>query len=297
MNHLQSLRVFVRVVDLGSFAAAARDLGLSPAMVGNHIRSLEKWFGAPLLLRTTRQQSLTEEGREVVRSAMTIIAGMTALEDVARRKSDPSGPVRVSAPIGIGRHFVAPAIQALLQKYPKLRVDLHLSDQVEDLVKSGLDLAVRNGPLSGAEGLVARTVARQTLVLGAAPSYVRRAGLPQNLDELRRHEAVCYSQNGRPRLWLFPTADGMVQINPSPSFMATDIETLRDAALSGLGLIWQPEWLLSPHFATGALLPVMPDQPALTIETYLVRPDSSPPHRVRVAADFLADELKKKLGR
>jgi DNA-binding transcriptional LysR family regulator len=297
MNHLHALRVFARVIELGSFAAAARDLGLSPATVGNHVRALEKWFGASLLLRTTRQQSLTEEGREVARYATAIIASLSALEDVARRNLDPAGPVRISAPIGIGRHFVAPAVQRLLQRYPKLRIDLHLSDQVEDLVKSRLDIAVRNGPLVGGEGLIARSVARQTMLLGAAPAYAEKAGLPTTLDELRAHKAVCYSQGGRPRLWLFPTAEGMVQIDPTPNFMATDIETLCDAALCGLGIIWQPEWLLAPHFESGALLPVMADKPAMTIDTYLVRPDAPPPHRVRVAADFLAAELKETLCR
>jgi DNA-binding transcriptional LysR family regulator len=297
MNHLNALRVFTRVVELGSFAAAARDLGLSPAMVGNHVRSLEKWFGASLILRTTRQQNLTVEGREVIEHAAAMIAGMTALDEVARRNSDPAGPLRISAPIGIGRHFVAPIMQRLLQKYPKLRIDLRLSDQPEDLVKSGLDLAVRNGPLTGGESLIARNVARQTLLLGAAPVYAKKAGLPANLDELRTHKTVCYSRDGRPRLWLFPTADGMVQIDPPTSFMATDIETLCDAAVSGFGIIWQPHWLLAPHFESGALLQVMADHPALTIDTYLVRPDAPPPKRVRVAADFLAAELSQKLGR
>lgn len=297
MNHLKSLRVFTRVVELGSFAAAARELGLSPAAVGNHVRSLETWFGASLLLRTTRQQSLTEEGREVIEQATAILDGMTALDNLACRNLEPAGPVSISAPIGIGRQFVAPIIHRLLQKHPSLRIDLRLSDRPEDLVKSGLDLAVRNGPLAGGETLIARSVARQTLVLGAAPSYARRRGLPANLEELRKHDTVSYSRNGRPRRWLFPTDDGMVQIEPPASFMATDIGTLCDAAINGLGIIWQPEWLLAPHFESGALIPVMVDQPALTIDTYLVRPDASPPKRVRIAADFIAAELTARLGR
>lgn len=286
MNHVKALRVFTHVVELGSFAAAARELGLSPAAVGNHIRSLETWFGASLLLRTTRQQSLTEEGREVIDQAAAILDGVTALDNLACCNLEQAGP------IGIGRQFVAPIIHRLLQKHPKLRIDLRLSDRPEDLVKSGLDMAVRNGPLAGGETLIVRSMARQTLVLGAAPTYAEKWGLPEKLEELRNHNTVSYSRNGWPRQWLFPTEDGMIQIEPPASFMATDIGTLCDAAINGLGIIWPPEWLLVPHFESCALIPIIVDQPALTIDTYLVRPDASPPKRVRIAA-----ELTERLGR
>ena len=298
MDSLKALNIFSRVARLGSFTAAAREAGLSPSMVGNHVRSLEDWFGAPLLLRTTRQQSLTAEGREVLDHADAIIAGLVALEDSARRTSDPAGPVRVTAPVGIGRHFVAPVLRRLSSLHPKLRIELSLSDREEDLVKSGLDLALRNGPLTGGgSSLVARAIGRQSLLLAAAPAYAEAAGLPSSLDELRTHRTVRYARNGRPRAWLFPTAEGMVQVDPPAGFIADDIETLRDAALDGLGIAWLPDWLLAGNLEDGSLLPVMPGQPASTIDTYLIRSTAPPTRRVRMTADVLASEIGKCLRR
>lgn len=297
MDELKALKVFTRVVELGSFTAAARDLGLSPAMVGNHIRSLEARFRAPLLLRTTRQQSLTEEGREIAERATAILAGIAALDEIADRGSDPVGSIRISAPVGIGRRFVAPVLRQLSLKYPLLRIELRLSDQPEDLVKSGLDLAVRNGPLAGGESIIARVVGRRPLVLAAAPSYAASAGLPSSLNELRTHRTVRYCRDGRPRTWLFPTEGGLTQLDPPTSFMADDIETLRDAALDGLGITWLPDWLLIPHFSDGSLLPVMSDQPALVIDTYLVRLDATRTKRVELVAETLAAEMAKQLGK
>jgi len=281
----------------GSFAAAARDLGLSPAMVGNYVRALEEWFRTPLLLRTTRQQSLTEEGREVAERAAAILDEMTALEEVARRGSDPEGDVRISAPVGIGRHFVAPIIRRVSLQYPKLRIELRLSDQPEDLVRSGLDLAIRNGPLAGGESMIARVVGRRPLVLAAAPVYADSCGLPASLDDLRSRRTVRYSRDGRPRPWLFPTDDGLIQLDPPTGFMSDDIEALRDAAVDGVGITWLPDWLLAPHFEDGSLVQVLPDQPAFSIETFLVRPDAVVTRRVAVVSEVLASQLKIDLGR
>ncbi|MDP9810182.1 DNA-binding transcriptional LysR family regulator [Rhizobium tibeticum] len=296
MDQLKALKVFCRIIELGSFAAAARDLGLSPAMVGNHVRALEEWYGTPLLLRTTRQQNLTEEGREVAERATAILAEMTALEEVAKRGSDPEGHVRISAPVGIGRYFVAPIMRRLSLQYPKLRVELRLSDQPEDLVRSGVDLAIRNGPLVGGESLIARVVARRPLVLAAAPAYASTSGMPASLDDLRSHRTVRYCRDGRPRPWLFPTDEGLVQLDPPTGFMSDDIEALRDAAVDGVGITWLPDWLLASHFEDGSLVQVMPNQPAFSIETFLVRPHAALTKRVALLNDVLASQLKIGLG-
>jgi DNA-binding transcriptional LysR family regulator len=298
MSRLKSLAVFIRVAELGSFAAAARDLGMSPAMVGNHIRALEEWFSTPLLLRTTRQQSLTDAGQEVLMKARYVLAGMDALDALAQGSEEPSGPLRLSAPIGIGRHFVAPALRNLAQSYPKLQVELRLSDVPEDLVKSGLDLAVRNGPLPGDEAsIVARVIARQPLLLAASPDYLAAYGSPQTLGDLLHHKTVRYSRNGRPRPWLFPSDEVVEQIDPPAAFMADDIESLCDAARAGLGITWLPAWLVVPHISAGSLELVLPDQDPLVIETYLIRQASAHVSaKVRLAADTLSDIIARTLN-
>jgi DNA-binding transcriptional LysR family regulator len=297
MSRLKSLAVFARVAELGSFAGAARDFGMSPAMVGNHIRALEEWFSTPLLLRTTRQQSLTDAGHGVLAKARHVLAGMAALESLAEAREEPSGSLRLSAPVGIGRHFVAPVLRNLARSYPKLQVELRLSDAPEDLVKSGLDLAVRNGPLPGGEAsLVARVIARQPLLLAASPDYLATHGSPRTLGDLLQHKTVRYSRNGRPRPWLFPSNEGMEQIDPPAAFMADDIESLCDAAREGLGIAWLPAWLVAAHVAAGSLVLVLPRQDPLVIDTYLIR-QASPhvPAKVTLAADALAQGISRLL--
>jgi DNA-binding transcriptional LysR family regulator len=294
MNYLKSLAVFARVAELGSFAAASRDMGLSPAMIGNHIRALEQWFSTTLLRRTTRQQSLTEAGNDVLVQAQNILAGMAALELIAEPKEELSGYVRVSAPIGIGRHFVAPVLRQLAQDHKHLQIELRLSDVPENLVKSGLDLAVRNGPLSGSESsLIARVIARQSLKLVASPAYLSVAGRPSALIDMQNHRTIRYARDGRPRGWLFQVEGGLTQIDPPTSFMADDIESLCDAACNGLGIAYLPDWLVNPHLAKGLLELTLPDITCLEVDTYLVRPASQhASRRVLHVAGVLASRIR-----
>lgn len=297
MNRFESLSVFARVVDRGSFAAAARDLGLSPAMVGNHIRALEAWFASPLLLRTTRQQTLTDKGRLVLRQARRMLEDMAELEASAQQSNDLDGPLRIAAPIGLGRHHVAPAARAFGALHPNLQIELRLSDSVEDIVKEGIDLAVRNGPIPGSEAsLIARVIARQSLLLVAAPSYLDVAGSPGSIHDLTQHRTVRYSRYGRPRPWMFPTKASMVQVDPPTSFMADDIDTLLDAARDGCGIAWLPDWLVAPALGEGTLQRLLPSQRALVIDTYLVRHAArAAPVKVTRAAEHLAAALSRSM--
>lgn len=299
MSRFASLTVFARVADLGSFAAVARDLGISPAMVGNHIRSLEAWFGGPLLLRTTRQQTLTDVGLAVLDRARRLVDGMSELEVLAERPEDLSGIVRIAAPLGIGRHHVGPAARAFAALHPNVATELRLSDSIEDMVKGGLDLAVRNGPLPGNEAsLIARVIARQELMLVAAPAYLDHEGVPGSLDDLMLHRTVRYSRHGRARSWLFPGEAAMRQIDPPTSFMADDIATLLDAVCEGAGIAWLPDWLVRSSIVGGALLHVLPGQAPLVIDTLLVRlATREAPGRVTAAAEFLADAIARSIAK
>lgn len=290
MSRFESLAVFARVADRGNFAAAARDLGLSPAMVGNHVRALEVWFGSPLILRTTRQQTLTDTGKMVLDRARVLLDGMADLDALAQPADELSGTLRIAAPIGIGRYHVGPAARAFAARHPRVEIEMRLSDTIEDMVREGLDLAVRNGPVPGNEAsLVGRVIARQELVLVAAPAYLGRAGIPVTLDDLLKHRTVRYSRYGRPRNWLFPDGGSMRQIDPPTAFMADHIETLLDAAVDGSGIARLPHWLVASPIAEGALQLVLPAQEPLVIDTYLVRPAThAPSARVIAAGDYIA---------
>lgn len=297
MSRFDSLAVFTRVADLGSFAAAARAMGISPAMVGNHVRALESWFGAPLLLRTTRQQTLTDTGRLVLDRARALLDGMSELDSIAEQPEQLSGTLRIGAPVGIGRYHVGPAARAFAGGHPGLKLELRLSDTVEDMVKAGLDLAVRNGPVPGNEAsLVARVIARQELLLVASPAYLDRAGEPATLNALMRHRTVRYSRYGRPRSWAFEIDGATVQMDPPAAFMADHIETLLDAARDGFGIARLPGWLVASALRDGLLRGVLPEQPPLVIDTYLVRPATRvPPPRVMMAADHLATAIARSM--
>ena len=293
MSRFESLSIFVRVVDFGSFAAAARDLGLSPAMVGNHVRSLEEWSGAPLLLRTTRQHSLTDRGQQVLAQARILLGNMEALEALNQRIDHLTGPLHIAAPVGLGRHHVGPIMRTFAVDHPALQIELRLSDAVEDIIKGGLDLAIRNGPISGNEAsIVTRVIARQELWLVAAPRYLDQAGLPGSMEDLMQHRTVRYSRHGRPRAWAFPDKEKTIQIDPPTAFMADDIDTLLDAAREGCGISLLPDWLVASSSNDGSLQRVLASQPALVIETYLVRASVrvlSP--KLRQASDYLSTEL------
>jgi DNA-binding transcriptional LysR family regulator len=293
MDRLRSLGVFIRVAQLGSLAAVARETGLSPAMVGNHIRALESWFARPLIVRTTRRQALTDMGREILAEALNIKSGLDSLERIRERDEEPSGLVRITAPRGIGRKYVGPILRMLAGRHPRLEFDLRLSDYADDLITSGIDLAVRNGPLIGNEAsLVARAVGRQALILAAAPGYLGEMGYPKALYELAHHRTVRYSRYGRPRPWLFPNGLEFFQYDPPTSFMADDIETLRDAAVEGLGICWLPDWLVHDNVENGSLVRILPDVRPLVIDTFLVRAASTyPPAKVTLVSNFIAAAL------
>ncbi len=289
MSRYESLSVFARVVELGSFAAAARELDLSPAMVGNHVRKLESWFDGPLLLRTTRQQALTDLGREVLARTRQVQAGMDALDEVASREGQLTGVLHISAPLGIGRRYIAPALRIFASRHPNLQIDLQLSDAVEDMVRRGLDLAVRSGPLLGNEAsLVARILVRQNLFLVASPAYLAQHGMPRRLDELMVHKTVRYNRYGRPRSWYLQSKGEIRKLDPPTVFMVDNVEALYDAVCDGVGIGWLPEYLVLQALRRGTLKRVLPSLPPHVVDTYLVWPASKTPSlKARMAAEHL----------
>ena len=230
--------------------------------------------------------------------ARTLLLEMSELNALVEHPDEPTGTLRIAAPVGIGRHHVGPAARAFGATHPGIQVELRLSDTVEDMVKAGLDLAIRNGPIPGNEAsLVARVIARQELVLVAAPTYLDRAGEPANVDALIHHRTVRYSRHGRPRGWSFEVDAQTLHIDPPTAFMADHIETLLDAACEGAGIARLPGWLVAKGLRDGRLRRVLPHEPTLIINVYLVRPVVRvPPPRVTMAADFLATTLAQSMN-
>ncbi|ATU92526.1 LysR family transcriptional regulator [Phyllobacterium zundukense] len=296
MDRLMSMAVFVKAVDLGSFAAAAAALDLSGPMVGKHVQFLEQRLGVRLINRTTRRQSLTEFGRAYYERCQVVLAEAEAADALAAdHLSEPCGRLRVTMPALFGRRCVAPILLELAQQYPMLELDLSFSDRIVDLAEIGYDLAIRTGNLEAKPGLMARRVARQRMVVCASPSYVEMHGRPLQIEDLSKHRAIIYSRSGRTGPWLFPRNDQPpVEVVPVSRLRLDDMDTIADAATAGMGLAWLPRWLIKERIEAGGLVPLLPDQPEFLYDCYALWLQTPHlPRKVRLAVDALIAGLPK----
>lgn len=288
------MAVFVRVADLGSFAAAADELALSATMVGKHVRFLEERLRVQLIHRTTRRHSLTEFGRTYYERCRAILAEADAADAMATDQTHSvHGRLRVTAPVHFGRHCVLPVLLDLARQFPGLELDLSFSDRLADLAEDGYDLAVRTGTLEPLPGLVSRRVASQAMIVCAAPGYLERHGRPATLNELIHHDALAYRRSGPVPPWIFP-ADGcaLSEINPPSRIRLDDLDAIADAAVAEAGLAWLPRWLVRERLRRGELVDVFPDEPGYMYDVHLAWQQT--PHlarRIRVAVEALAAAL------
>lgn len=291
MDRLTNLSVFVQVVESQGFAAAARALGLSPAMVSKHVQALEERLGARLLNRTTRRLSLTEVGQGYYERARQILAD---LDEADRAASDlqgtPRGTLKVDAPLSFGIRHVGPAIAAYLGACSEVVIDLTLNDRYIDLLAEGVDVALRIGELADSS-LIARRLAPIRRVLCAAPTYLARHGTPQEPADLARHECLDYTYASTPGEWRFVDKDGKDQvIRFSSRLRANNGDVLRLAALAGAGVAFQPSFIVGEDLGAGRLVPLLADYMPAPIALYAVYPPGR--HlsvKVRSFVDFLVE--------
>ena len=296
MDRLTSMAVFLRAVDLGSFAAAAEALEMSGPMVGKHVRFLEERLGVRLIHRTTRRQSLTEFGQAYYERCRAVLAEAEAADALASDQlSEPRGRLKVTMPALLGRHCVAPLLLKLAQKYPALQLDLSFGDPVADLMDGGYDFAIRTGDLGEQSSVIARRIARQRMVVCGSRAYLKANGKPRTLDELGQHQAIVYRRLGRARPWLFPR-DGQPprEVWPAGRLRLDDLEAIADAAARGMGLAWLPSWLVRERLERGVLVRVLGNEGELPYDCHaLWLPTPRLPLKVRLAVDALAAALPK----
>lgn len=294
MDRLTSMAVFVKAVDLGSFAAAAAALDLSGPMVGKHVRFLEERLGVRLINRTTRRQSLTDFGRAYYERCRQVLAEAEAADALAADQlSQPRGKLRVTMPVHFGRRCVTPILLEFAQQYPELELELSFNDRIADLAEDGYDLAIRTGNLEDKAGLIARRIARQRMIVCASPSYLDMHGQPRQIEDLSQHHAVVYRRSGPVPPWLFPR-DGQppAEVTPPSRLRFDDLDAIADAATAGMGLAWLPYWLVRERIHAGALVPLLRDQPGFLYDAHALWLQT--PHlplRVRLAVDALAAQL------
>jgi len=287
MDRLTSMSLFVRAVDRGNFAAAARDFGMTPAMVGRHVRALEERVGAQLLQRTTRKQRLTAFGRMYYERCTRVLAEIDAMDRTADElRASPRGLLRVTTTASFGACCLTPALGDYLTRYPDVRVELILGDRITDLVEQGFDAAVRIGPLAPS-ALVARRLADVRFLLTASPSYLAARGVPKRPDDLARHNCLAHAYGRWSDRWPVADEDGSA-LQITSNLKINNGEALRRAALRGLGIILQSEFQVAEDLTTGRLLQVLPDHAMPSLPAHIVYPRQKPvPSRLRTFVDFV----------
>ena len=295
-DHFSGVAVFVMVVETGSFAAAASRLNLSRSAVGKTVARLEEKLDVKLIHRTTRSQSLTEDGQlfyERCLRAVNEIREGAAMLDSGRQLVQ--GKLRVSVPVLFGSRCVAPILVTLAQHHPGLKLEMDFDDRRVDVIKEGFDFVVRAAPLrtEAERNLVARRMAEQRMAVCASPAYLNAHGTPRELDDLAEHQCVLYYRSGQHREWRFADRYGTpVALVPPSRLLLDNYEAIADAAVAGFGLAWLPYWLVRDRVAAGALVQVLTDKSSQAVEYYALWAKAKHlPLRTRTALDELAQQL------
>ncbi|KGJ13815.1 LysR family transcriptional regulator [Paracoccus sanguinis] len=294
MSYLESLRVFVRVVELGSITAGGRDMRLSPAASSARIRDLEERFGVRLLNRTTRTLTPTEIGRVLYDNARRVLATLDEAEAaVATASGTPQGIVRVVAPLVAGRRLVAPLVPRFVAENPEVQVRLRLSDRAVNMVEEGIDVAFYLGhPEESA--LIRRKIGPCPRVLVAAPAYLAARGTPTAPEDLKAHTCLLLRFPRSPEYyWVLDTPAGPAKLMVAGGFDTDDGSVLTDWALAGAGIANRPRYEVADDLSAGRLVELLPETPPLPVEFGVLTP-----HRefldpkVRLFVDFAVKALK-----
>ncbi|MEZ2353859.1 LysR substrate-binding domain-containing protein [Caballeronia sp. RCC_10] len=292
MDRFLAMKVFVRVVESGSFSKAADALHLPPASVSRTLQALEAHLGARLLNRTTRSISITEDGEAYFDRCVRVLGEVDDMEaSLSHSKLSPKGNVKVSLPQVMAKSTVIPALPEFFAAYPDIGVELLLTDRQVDLVEDAVDCVVRVGAI-GDIGLVAKRIGAYTQITCASPGYIEQYGEPQTLDDLDQHLAVGYVMNksGRVRNWEFVVDGETRSIALKHKIAVNDADSYIASGLAGLGLIQSSSYTLDPYLRSGTLQRVLVEYPTHPrVVSVLYAANRHQPRRVRVFIDWVAD--------
>lgn len=259
MDRLSVMRAFCRIVERGSFAKAAEDLGVSPALLSRDLKQFEQSLGCDLLARTTRRMSLTEHGRIYYQEARRILVDIEQAEDAVRQAAGQiRGRLSINAPHSFGVTALAPLLPSFLARHPDLELSLNFDDRVVDMIEGGYDLTIRIRVSLPDSGLVAREIAPVRQALFASPTYLAQHGAPVAPHELDQHVAVGYLHAETPSTWMLQGPDRAVAITPRTRLSVGSSVVLRDLLISGQGIGALPDFLSSPAERAGHLARVLP---------------------------------------
>jgi len=291
MDRLYQMRLYVRIVETGSFSAVARELGTIQPTVSKQLTALEEHLGVRLLNRTTRQLSPTEAGRKYYDRCRHILDEVTDLESsLADLQNRTTGLLRVNAPVAFGQLYMLPLVFRFRQKYPGLAVDLTLNDRFVDLVQEGVDVAIRFGDLADSQ-VVARHVGGVSRVCVASPDYLRARGMPHSPADLSAHNCITYNYLFSNE-WQFEGPQGPLSVRVKGDFRANSAITIRAAALEGIGIAHMPTVFVQEDIDKGRLTQVLADYGPPPVDIHAVYPSARfVSSKVRLFLDFVRDEF------
>lgn len=292
MDQLGAMRAFIRVVQIGSFSAAARETNTSQATISKRVAALEAQLGVKLMMRTSRDHSLTEAGAEFYEKCVAILAELEEAESDARsRVASPRGLLRVTTAFPLGRLLIAPLLTDFLSRYPEIKLDLALSDSHVDLTREGFDIAIRAQKLQDSS-MNARELFKNPMFLIASPSYLKQHGVPRTPEELVDHNCIVYSELSTQNSWHFTHENNDISVQVNGNFQCDNGDTILTAAVAGVGFAVLPYWMIKSHLDAGELQVVMSDFQPSTLPVNAVYPHSRYlPLKVRCFIDFLIEEF------
>lgn len=298
MDRFLAMQVFTRVVEYGSFAKAAERLGISTSACSRHVADLEAHVDSRLLNRTTRRLSLTESGQAFYERCVQVLADLAEAEQAAAATAArPRGTLKLTCSISFGVRHIAPLLAQFAARHPEMRFDVQLSDRFVDLVEEGFDLAIRIGE-SPSQNLIARKLGETCLVPCAAPSYLRDHGAPETPADLARHACLTYEYLPQRNTWRFRDRAGKEHVvRVAGPVHANNGEMLAAAAVEGVGIALEPDFIVGSDLAAGRLVRILADYAPTPTGLYAVYPSRR--HlsaKVRAFVDFLAERFTAPAG-
>jgi DNA-binding transcriptional LysR family regulator len=295
MDKLTTMRAFTKVVDLGSFSEAARNMRLSRSAISKYVIDLETELGVQLLHRTTRSASPTDSGRQYYERCQSILSDIEEADlTVSQLQVTPRGTLRVNAPMSFGTLHLGKAIAAFMERYTELRIHLILSDQQIDTVQEGFDVTIRIADMSDSS-LIARRIVPARRVLCASPAYLKRRGTPKHPDELRDHDCLSYDYLGTGVQWKLTGKDGDHWLHVPSKLCTNNAEILHDAVLGNQGIALLPTFIAGPDLRSGRLRTILVQYRAPELSVCALYPPTR--HlsaKVRVFIDFLVERFGEK---
>jgi DNA-binding transcriptional LysR family regulator len=301
MSYLDNVRVFVRVVELGTLSSAGRDQRVTPAVASNRIKELERHLGVRLFNRTTRKLSPTEHGRVFYQGAVKIIEAVDEAESaIADLSHNPKGSLRITAPLGIGRRLIASGIPEFHDKYPDIEVRLRLSDHNVDILSEGVDVAFKLGVLEDSN-LRMRGILNCQRVVCAAPAYLEKRGTPATPDALidDKHDCLRLRYPGsKEYYWNLQMPDGIRKFEIGGPYDSDDGDVLTQWALEGRGIINKPLFEVKSYVKDGTLVEILKDTPPASVQLAAIYPHKRfQDPKVRLMIDFMAERCQRLIGK